>query len=166
MSLSKSKFIQVGRIGRPKGTKGLLRFQSFLHDDREINDFKIFFLDSSETIQIKIVSFDSKGPIIKINNHIDRNKIEIFVNQFVFLEKNFLNKSTKEDEFYIYDLEGLEVINKKKESVGIVSSVVNFGAGDLIEILFHKSKKKEFFRFTKEEFPDVDIKLKKIFISS
>ena len=93
-------------------------------------------------------------------------EIEDFVNHFVYLEKNFLDKPTKEDEFYIYDLEGLEVINKKKENVGIISSVVNFGAGDLIEILFHKSKKKEFFRFTKEEFPEVDIKSKKIYINS
>jgi ribosomal 30S subunit maturation factor RimM len=44
--------------------------------------------------------------------------------------------------------------------------VVNFGAGDLIEIIFHKSKKKEFFRFTKDEFPEVDLSEKKIFINS
>ncbi|MDA9163018.1 hypothetical protein N9O29_02125 [Alphaproteobacteria bacterium] len=87
MVINSKDYIQVGRIGRPKGTKGLLRFQSFLHDDREINDFKTFYLESSETIQIKIVSFDSKGPIIKINDLIERNKIENFVNQFVFLEK-------------------------------------------------------------------------------
>ncbi|MDC1315905.1 ribosome maturation factor RimM [Alphaproteobacteria bacterium] len=166
MVINSKDHIQVGRIGRPKGTKGLLRFKSFLHDDREINNFKIFYLENTETIQIKIVSFDSKGPLIKVNDHIERNKIEIFVNQFVYLEKFFFDKPVKEHEFYIYDLEGLEVINKKKEIVGIVSSVVNFGAGDLIEIFFHKSKKKEFFRFTKEEFPEVDIKSKKIFMSS
>ena len=116
MVINSKDYIQVGRIGRPKGTKGLLRFQSFLHVDREINDFRTFYLESSETIQIKIVSFDSKGPIIKINDLIERNKIENFVNQFVFLEKKFLDKPTKEDEFYIYDLECLNVINKKTTS--------------------------------------------------
>jgi len=166
MVINSKNFIQVGRIGRPKGTKGLLRFQCFLHDHREINDFKNFYLENSEKIELKLVSFDSKGPIVTINNYTERSKTENFVNQFVFLEKKHFDKPTKEDEFYIYDLEGLDVINKKKECVGVVSSVVNFGAGDLIEILFHKSKKKEFFRFTKDEFPEVDLSEKKIFINS
>ncbi|MDB9776385.1 ribosome maturation factor RimM [Alphaproteobacteria bacterium] len=166
MAINSKDFIQVGRIGRPKGTKGLLRFQCFLNDHREINNFKIFYLENRETIKLKLVSFDSKGPIVIINNFIERNKVENFVNQFIFLEKKDFEKSNKEDEFYIYDLEGLDVINKTQECVGVVHSVVNFGAGDLIEVLFHKSKKKEFFRFTKEEFPKVDISENKIFINS
>ena len=52
------------------------------------------------------------------------------------------------------------------EKLGKVVDIKNYGAGDLIEIFFHKSKKKEFFRFTKEEFPEVDIKSKIIFINS
>ena len=35
MSLSPSHFIQVGKIGRPKGTKGLLRLHCYLNDDRD-----------------------------------------------------------------------------------------------------------------------------------
>ena len=43
-------FIQVGVIGRPKGTKGLLRFHSYLNDDRDVNQFKKFYLDNEKTI--------------------------------------------------------------------------------------------------------------------
>ena len=35
MTPFEKRFIQVGVIGRPKGTKGLLRFHSYLNDDRE-----------------------------------------------------------------------------------------------------------------------------------
>ena len=47
-----------------------------------------------------------------------------------------------------------------------MASVVNFGAGDLLEIYFIKSSKKEFFRFTENNFPKVDIKEKRITIKS
>ena len=165
MSISPSQFIQVGKLGRPKGTKGLLRFHSFLNDDRDINKFKEFFLENKEPITIKLVSFDKKSPLVTLNNFIDRNTIEKFVNQKVYLERNKL-EPTQENEFYFHELEGLDVLNSTEEIVGKVSSVVNFGAGDLLEIHFIKSQKNEFFRFTKENFPSVNIIEKKIYLKS
>ena len=105
MSISPSQFIQVGKLGRPKGTKGLLRFHSFLNDDRDINKFKEFFLENKELITIKLVSFDKKSPLVTLNNFIDRNAIEKFVNQKVYLERNKL-EPTQENEFYFHELEG------------------------------------------------------------
>ena len=58
------------------------------------------------------------------------------------------------------------MVDQQNEIVGKVSSVVNFGAGDLLEIYFIKSSKKEFFRFTETNFPKVDIKEKRITIKS
>ena len=165
MSLSKSKFIQVGKIGRPKGTKGLLRLHSFLNDDRDINKFDSFYLEDESTIKIKIVSFDKKSPIININNIDNRTDVEFYVNKNIFLQKEKLNP-TKENEYYFHDLENLDVINNKNEIVGRVVSVVNFGAGDLLEIYFLKSSKNEFFRFTEQNFPSVNISEKKITIKS
>jgi len=165
LSLSPSQFIQVGKLGRPKGTKGLLRFHSFLNDDRDINKFKNFYLENEEQIVIKLVSFDKKSPLVILNNFTNRNDIEKFVNQKVYLEKNKL-EPTQENEFYFHELEGLDVLNQTEEIVGKVSSVVNFGAGDLLEIHFIKSQKNEFFRFTKENFPSVLIKEKKIYIKN
>jgi 16S rRNA processing protein RimM len=165
LSLSPSQFIQVGKLGRPKGTKGLLRFHSFLHDDRDINKFKDFYLENAEQITIKLVSFDKKSALVILNNFTNRNDIEKFVNQKVYLEKNKL-EPTQENEFYFHELEGLDVLNQSEEIVGKVSSVVNFGAGDLLEIHFVKSQKNEFFRFTKENFPLVKIQEKKIYIKN
>jgi 16S rRNA processing protein RimM len=165
LSLSPSQFIQVGKLGRPKGTKGLLRFHSFLNDDRDINKFKNFYLENAEQIVIKLVSFDKKSPLVILNNFTNRNDIEKFVNQKVYLEKNKL-EPTQENEFYFHELEGLDVLNQSDEIVGKVSSVVNFGAGDLLEIHFVKSQKNELFRFTKENFPLVKIQEKKIYIKN
>jgi 16S rRNA processing protein RimM len=158
-------FIQVGKIGRPKGTKGLLRLHCFLNDNRDINQFQKFYLEDETIIKVKLVSFDSKSPLVTINDISDRNQIEGYVNQYIYLHKEKLSP-TDENEFYFHDLEGLDVVNQQNEIVGKVESVVNFGAGDLLEIYFLKSSKKEFFRFTETNFPKVDVKEKKIMIKS
>ena len=158
-------FIQVGVIGRPKGTKGLLRFHSYLNDDRDVNQFKKFYLDNEKTINLKLVSFDKKSPLITIDEINNRTDIEKFVNKKIFLKKEQLSP-VKGNEYYFHDLEGLEVFDNKDQRVGEVASVVNFGAGDLLEIYFIKSKKKEFFRFTEQNFPSVNIKEKKIIIKN
>ena len=165
MSLSPSHFIQVGKIGRPKGTKGLLRLHCYLNDDRDINQFKTFYLEDESIIKLKLVSFDKKGPIVFINDIDNRTNAEIFVNKNIYLKKEEL-QPTDDNEFYFHDLEGLDVIDNKNEIVGKVISVVNFGAGDLLEILFLKSNKNEFFRFTKQNFPSINIKEKNITIKS
>ena len=59
-----------------------------------------------------------------------------------------------------------QLVDQQNEIIGKVASVVNFGAGDLLEIYFIKSSKKEFFRFTETNFPKVDIKEKRITIKS
>ena len=158
-------FIQVGKIGRPKGTKGLLRLHCFLNDNRDINQFQKFYLEDETIIKVKLVSFDSKSPLVTINDISDRNHIEGYVNQYIYLHKEKLSP-TDENEFYFHDLEGLDVVDQQNEIVGKVESVVNFGAGDLLEIYFLKSSKKEFFRFTETNFPKVDVKEKKITIKS
>lgn len=165
MSLSPSHFIQVGKIGRPKGTKGLLRLHCYLNDDRDINKFETFYLEDESIIKLKLVSFDKKGPIVFINDIDNRTNAEIFVNKNIYLKKEEL-QPTDDNEFYFHDLEGLDVIDNKNEIVGKVISVVNFGAGDLLEILFLKSNKNEFFRFTEQNFPSINIKEKKITIKS
>lgn len=165
MSLSPSHFIQVGKIGRPKGTKGLLRLHCYLNDDRDINKFETFYLEDESIIKLKLVSFDKKGPIVFINNIDNRTNAEIFVNKNIYLKKEEL-QPTDDNEFYFHDLEGLDVIDNKNEIVGKVISVVNFGAGDLLEILFLKSNKNEFFRFTEQNFPSINIKEKNITIKS
>ena len=160
-----NNFIQVGKIGRPKGTKGLLRLHCFLNDNRDINQFQKFYLKDETIIKVKLVSFDSKSPLVTINDISDRNQVEVYVNQYIYLQKEKLSP-TQENEFYFHDLEGLDVVNQQNEIVGKVESVVNFGAGDLLEIYFLKSSKKEVFRFTETNFPKVDIKKKKITIKS
>ena len=136
-----------------------------LFQNRPQRTFQKFYLEDETIINVKLVSFDKKSPLVTINDITDRSQVECHVNKYIYLQKEKLSP-TEENEFYFHDLEGLEVVDQQNEIVGKVASVVNFGAGDLLEIYFIKSSKKEFFRFTETNFPKVDIKEKKITIKS
>ena len=105
-------------------------------------------MEDETIINVKLVSFDKKSPLVTINDITDRSQVEGYVNKYIYLQKEKLSP-TEENEFYFHDLEGLEVVDQQNEIVGKVASVVNFGAGDLLEIYFIKSSKKEFFDLRK-----------------
>jgi 16S rRNA processing protein RimM len=60
-----------------------------------------------------------------------------------------------EDEFYFADLIGLKVFSPEGERIGAVKSVMNFGAGDLLEIIPGDGGPSWWAPFTMEAVPEV-----------
>ena len=75
----------------------------------------------------------------------------------LYVERNAL-PPPEDDEFYLEDLVGLEVIDEAGVTTGLVSAVHDFGAGDLIEIKnIPGIKGGRLLEFTRENFPSVTI---------
>ena len=58
----------------------------------------------------------------------------------------------EEDEFYIADLNHLPVLNQDHKEIGKIKNILNFGAGDIIEIEF-LNQTTELLPFNKKFFP-------------
>ncbi|MGY9106250.1 MAG: PRC-barrel domain-containing protein [Alphaproteobacteria bacterium] len=71
----------------------------------------------------------------------------------------------EEDEFYHADLVGLSAADEKGKALGTVLAIHNFGAGDMIEIGV-ESGDSQFFSFTREVVPLIDLDGKRIVISA
>ncbi|MBT4427018.1 MAG: 16S rRNA processing protein RimM, partial [Rhodospirillaceae bacterium] len=63
---------------------------------------------------------------------------------------------TGEDEFYHADLIGLGVRTKDGEAYGVVKSINDYGAGDVIEIE-RETEQSIFLPFTREIVPEIDL---------
>jgi 16S rRNA processing protein RimM len=61
-----------------------------------------------------------------------------------------------EDEFYYEDLVGLEAVNTAGSSLGRVVSLMNYGAGDVLEIAPAKRGETLLLPFTKRVAPRID----------
>lgn len=74
---------------------------------------------------------------------------------------------TEEDEFYHTDLIGLEVKSTDGKRIGVIRSVHDFGAGDMLEIQPGKSAENQssfFHPFTKIAVPKIDMKARRVII--
>ena len=86
--------------------------------------------------------------MLKFHNLDNIKSIEEIIGKEIFIDKNQLPK-LKKNNWYHYDIVGLEVKDKNNNNIGKVLALYNFGAGDIIEIKYI-SNKTEMFPFTKD----------------
>ena len=82
---------------------------------------------------LKLVRVSKRKAIAKLKNFNTRESVEMLRGKKIYLESiNF--PEIKENEFYIKDLINCEVFLQDKRILGIVKSIENYGAGDLINV--------------------------------
>lgn len=165
-----SKKILIAKINSAHGIKGEVNMTIFSNNPKNINKYQLFNHHGDE-IKLKIVSFKNSlnengghdcQVIAKIDGVNDRNNAELFRNVELFTErKNF--PKTNNNEFYIVDLIGLDVVDINQKLIGQVSNVFNHNAQAIIEIKFNDNNipkgysQQESFVFKNDFFPIVDL---------
>jgi 16S rRNA processing protein RimM len=148
-----NKPILVAQVVSAHGINGAVKIRSYTEPLENILKYQLFF---EENQQVKINHLFTKSPnlICHIDGIDDRNTIESTIGRKIFTLREYLPE-TNEDEFYITDLIKLPILNKNHEAIGRVSNVVNYGAGNLIEVTYLNNKS-EIIEFTKKNFPIID----------
>lgn len=149
----KNQFIFVGVISSPYHLKGLVKISSFTQDPKNICNYLCFDNKENE-YRLKFVRMDKKKIIAKIDGISNRNEAEKVQGTKLYIRKEDLPEPS-EDEYYIDDLIGLDVLDKDDKVIGKVKAMHNFGAGDIVEIAFKGIKQTELLPFTEEFFPKV-----------
>jgi 16S rRNA processing protein RimM len=166
-----NKKILIAKVISVFGIKGEVKIIVYSNDPLKIDGYDLF--DSKDNkIVLKINnkaknSFKTNGAgdailIAKIVGIEDRNAAEKLKNFEIFIERDAMVKTNK-DEFYYVDLIGLDVIDLNSKIIGKVLNVANYGAGGVIEIEFDNNSipknygKIENFSFKNAIFPEVDL---------
>jgi 16S rRNA processing protein RimM len=175
-----AKFIQIGKIVKAHGIKGEVVAIFYSDSQKNILNYKKFYIKGSQEINIKfiskpnlVVTNDTNTNqikfIITINNISDKNQTQNFINEKLYIEKSEIQKL--EDEFLVSDLLDLKVYKYNNgitdEFIGSIKDIHDFGGGTIAEI---DSDIKEFqtfpmYHFDNESFPVMDLDNKKIYLS-
>jgi 16S rRNA processing protein RimM len=127
--------VLVGAIAAAHGVRGLVRVKSFtadpksvaslgeLSDERGLRHFRLTRQGQAKD-----------GVIARIDGIDDRDAAEALKGTRLFVDREALPALAEEDEFYQTDLVGLRVEACDGKTLGRVKAVLNFGAGDLLEI--------------------------------
>lgn len=131
--------IIIGKILTAHGVRGLVKFRSYMEDIDDLADYNPVMCADGRMITLTIKNSAGGEYVAAIDGITDRTIAESFRNQEISVDRDKLPEAD-DDEFYIEDLIGSEIKNPAGESIGIVQNIVNYGAGDLLEIKQNSGK--------------------------
>jgi len=155
----------MAQIGAPHGLRGDVRVRSFGEDPLALGDFKQLYSESGAVFRITSLR-TAKGDMLiaRFKGVADRSAAEALSGMKLYVERNQL-PDPAEDEFYQTDLVGCTAVDETGETVGEVLAVMNFGAGDLLDIQVPDGES-ILVPFTESFIPRVDIANRQVVVSS
>ncbi len=160
----KQKRICIGKVTSAHGVKGLVKIVPYCENTKLLNG-KCFTEESGN----KTLNITLKNPMGKyilaqiegINTREDAKNIKCSL----YVPRETLPEIKSDDEYYIEDLIGLNVIDEHSKTIGKIIGVPNFGAGELLEIK-PKSGESYFVPFQDEFITDINLVQNTITVSN
>lgn len=162
MTLSLDNPVLLATIGGTHGVRGDVRVKSFTGDPEALGDYGLLHLEDGRTLTV-LSTRPAKTVLIVRFKGISSHELAAALNgQNLYVDRATLPDEDDEDEFYITDLTGLDVVDEAGTKIGTILTVPDFGAGDLLEIQPLsggpvKGSKSFYLEFTKANVPRVDI---------
>lgn len=148
--------ICVGVITAVHGVRGYVKIRSFTEHPSDIANFACIFDDGGNLYAIKLVEVKKDYLIASLEGVKSRTEAEKFRNTKLFIKRSDL-PSVEDEEYYHADLVGLKACYEDGTQIGIVRNIVNFGAGDIVEICDLATEKTIYYPFRKQYVPEINI---------
>ena len=124
----------MAQIGAPHGVRGEVRLWPFTADPMALRDYgALESEDGAQRFEIEALRPAKNHLVVRLRGIVDRNAAEQLTNTKLFVPRSRL-PAPEADEFYHADLIGLPVFDTNDQQLGTVTAVLNFGAGDLLEV--------------------------------
>jgi len=152
----KAARICVAKIGAAHGVRGEVRLWPFTEDPMAVIDYgPLSTRDGARQFEVAHARAAKDHLVAMLKGVTNRDEAERLNGIELYIARDAL-PDTDEGEYYHADLIGLAAINPQGASIGTVTAIHNFGAGDIIEIA-PKSGPSLLLPFTNAVVPTVDL---------
>lgn len=134
--MTEKTWILVGVAGAPHGVRGELRLKSYTETPMAIAAYPTLWAGDPPHQRLRLAAarpLKDDMLVVRFEGVEGRDAAQALTNTRLFVARTDL-KPTEDDEYYHADLIGLDARGPDGVSVGAVTAVNNFGAGDLLEI--------------------------------
>ncbi|HIP22130.1 MAG TPA: ribosome maturation factor RimM [Rhodobacteraceae bacterium] len=155
--------ICVGAIMGAFGVRGEVRLKSFCADPSAIEDYSPLTTENGESFDVKLVRSVKSGFGARLSGVQDKEAADALRGTRLYAKRDDL-PSLPDDEYYHSDLIGLQVLDTGGALLGKVTSVQDFGAGNILEISGKGLKEAAMLPFTLANVPTVNLAAGKVII--
>lgn len=149
--------VQMAVIGAAHGIRGEVRVKTFTADPLGLGDYGPLFTRDGRSFEVLDIRPAKEVAVVRFKGVTDRNAAEALAGTELFVDRSALPDDGDDDEFYHADLIGLAVRDETETAVGRITSVQNFGGGDILDIVYN-GRKGVLIPFTEAAVPVVDMK--------
>ncbi len=154
----KPKMVVVGQFAGPHGVRGEFKLRSYTEDPSSLFTYGPLKTKGGLTLTPTLVREAKETLFVATAPEVaSREDCDVFKGALLHIPRSVL-PSTDDDEFYLDDLVGLKAVDERGAPAGSVKAVVNYGAGDILELMdVPDHKGVVLVPFTKEAVPQVDL---------
>ena len=152
------KLILVGRVAGAFGVKGETRITAYTADPMALTNYGPLLRKSGAPgLTVQSARPARGGIVARVMEIATPEQADALRGLELYVPRERLPEPDDEDEFYLTDLIGLAAIAPDGSPLGVVASVENYGAGDLLEIKPPGIAPNWQVAFTRENVPAVHI---------
>ncbi len=136
-----SEKVIVGRITGVYGVKGWLKVFSYTDPMEAIVDYSPWYIRPDQQnqapwtqVKLKAGKRHAKTVVVKLEQCNDRDAAMAYVGTEIAIELEQLESLKEKNEYYWRDLIGLRVINQQNIELGVVTSLLETGANDVLVV--------------------------------
>ncbi len=156
--------ICVGAVAGAFGVRGEVRLKSFCAVPEDIAGYgALTSEDGQKSFTLRLTGQIKNGLSARLSGVATKEQADALRGLRLFAPRSAL-PSLPDDEFYHADLLGLEVVDTGGAVIGTLRSVLNHGAGDLLEVHGPGLKDPVLVPFTRAIVPTVDLAARRIVI--
>ena len=133
------KRVALAAVAGAHGVKGEVRLKLFTDSEAGLAPYEKVYVGGTER-RLLNVRDGGKAAIARFEGVADRSAAEALRGSLVEVDRSAL-PPLEEGEYYHSDLVGLDCVDREGQSIGTVSAIENFGAGDLLEIALTNGRK-------------------------
>ncbi len=152
-----NRLILLGEIGSAHGIRGEVHLRVFTGDPNDIGAYgPLTDKTGKRTFRIAKVRVTAKAVIAKLTGVDDRTTAETLRNVQLYVKRSQLPEP-EPGTYYYEDLKGLTAADPGGTVIGTIAGVVNYGAGDLVEIKRPGERDTLLVPFTNAAVPEIDL---------
>lgn len=135
----KEERIEIGKITSPHGIRGEVKAYMYTENPERFEAGKTLYI-AEKSYEIESSRVQAPFAFLKLKGIEDRNAAELLIKKIVFIKAEELSE-LPEGSYYVRDIIGITVNDKKRGRIGIVSDVIQGSSQDLYELKLNDGRK-------------------------